>query len=838
MINSLAIALTRVTIFWYVVGVLFFFMGAPSWAEKAMARLQHYPGIPEMEMHGLGTAAQVQWALLSYWSVPVVLLWAISLAIGALYIQVAYKRKDKVAKAKLAPVGEFWSVKVKSYSLGFLPQPVVPRGKGDKVAIVEPGHSEKGRTNVEVQGVILDAVNMMTVPERQLAEELLHLLFTYPDHYAGLGHGVGLMEHTLNVAEIAASKCTPEFRLPFLAALAHDIGKIITFQFDKESNEWIRKGFHSREGARMLVTLPALQKLPVMHQRALLLAIKYDHSPSKIPTLSGDSEASMLAVRIMAALAQSDKAATAEEKDRHLERLEPEDIVWKDFVDNLREAPLVTRNGKPGQANQVNNPPDSPYLIIYEGPWRDSAVMRLPPEVAAALDLKRRDHGKVAKYTRILAEILRKHDLLVEEHDGMKVSEANPLWDIQSGSGEKGKVFRGTLVLKAGPLWKKLNYRMGMKSPYPVQLLKPNTDAVAAYANKDLPAGPVTADSMDLGEGKVDLTQVGLSAEKGKAKVSPRRPSSVFHSTSSASVATFNKGAGVSATKPSMPAPAETGKKLDEASAIPVITAPSEIRAEDVGADTLLDGDTRITHSPVETLATETTVPISHATGETEEEEYAAYLASLTESATQHEDTPEMALSDSASSMTALAMLSQYTGPQQDEAPEPEEDANTERSAPSAVATQDVSRELPSVAVSTPSRPVVGLSRSEQREGLAIADGNACTVYPHLAIGDKYYTEHAMLVKSGKMAAGTKWAEGKGAVPVPGEVVVPTKGALAAPTVTRDVSRPKQLSTVPAERKTAEAAPARNHNAVKGPGSTGPVVRRPTGPQRPRPVNK
>src|SRR5690606_20928372 len=176
--------------------------------------------------------------------------------------------------------------------------------------------------------------------------------------------------------------------------------------------------------------------------------------------------------------------------------------------------------GKKGANNQVNNPPDSPYLFLYEAPWRDAAVRRLPEEVAAALDLTRRDAGRVAKYTRILVDLLRKNGLLVEEFTNeegveMRVSDSNPLWDIQSGTGEKAVVLRGILVLRADELWQKVNYRLGIKSPFPVKILAPNADA-QGKVNKAPEADKTSAPVPDTTDGlKVDLEDTKLQSELG-----------------------------------------------------------------------------------------------------------------------------------------------------------------------------------------------------------------------------------------------------------------------------------------------------------------------------------
>lgn len=527
MSSSMTTSLLRVTLFWYVLGVLILFIGSPDWAEEAYSRVQVYPWVPTIEMLGLGTAANVQFNLLTYWTIPVMVLWLVAIAVGFAASEGFRYTQEGLRKVRLVPAGEFWGVKVPSGSLGCLPRPTTPALVGARVELPDAkgDFHDKDAAHVSLNGQMLEAVKALTPAERQLSEELMQLLIAQPEHFAGHGHGVGLLEHTLNVVAEAAERCTPEFRLPLVAALAHDIGKLITFQPDGKGG-WRRQGLHSRESARILATLPGFRLLPELHRDALLLAVKYDHAPNKMPMLKSEREPGLLALRVISALSQADRSATAAEKDRNLEKIKPEDLLWQDFVNFLRDAPIVQR-GKKGAANQVNNPPDSPYLYIYEAPWRDAAIPRLPAEVAAALDLTRRDAGKVAKYTRILVERLRKEGLLVESHNDLAVTEANPLWDIQSGTGEKAVVLRGILVLKADALWKLLNYRISVKSPFPVQILAPNGDAggrvnQAPAANREIAGAPEVSDGLKLGavEDASAMASLGLAdAPAGPAAV-------------------------------------------------------------------------------------------------------------------------------------------------------------------------------------------------------------------------------------------------------------------------------------------------------------------------------
>jgi hypothetical protein len=795
MITSLSTSLARVLLFWYAVGVLVLFIGDPAWADALYQHLSFYPWVPVFDVHGLATAAAVQWRLLVLWTVPMAITWAASMGVGALVAEVKCQLGLRKQRSNLHPVGEFWKVTVPHFSLGRLPSSTSPKLTGQRVTLGGPGESKKNAARVELQGTMKEAVKMLTPAERQLAEELLQLLLAKPDHYAGLGHGVGLLEHTLNVVTETAGKVTPEFRLPLLAALSHDVGKLITFQPDGNGG-WKRKGLHSRESARILATLPAFQELPELHQRALILAVKYDHAPDKIPELRGEREAVTLAMRTISALARADRKATADEKERHLVRLQPEDLLWKDFVDFLREAPVVQR-GKKGAANQVNNPPDSPYLFVYEAPWRDAAVRRLPAEVAAALDLTRRDAGKMAKYTRILIERLRKEGLLVESYtskdkDGaaveLQVSDTNPLWDIQSGTGEKAIVLRGILVLRADDLWKKLNYRISVKSPFPVQILAPNADANgrvndAPRANHEEQRTPDVSDGLKLAN--VDSTDamasLGLTAEPSESAVKAAKPKTRtrggFRSAPAATPADdamFGLKAD-SAAKPAAPATTSAAGPVPQSSQ----AAPApDTSAEPTGEEELSDqeaqeraelaaamGGTEATsiEAPVAEEGSSQALnnamaylmqdaPADEPAAETQDEASTTENTDVADEGGVGEGSPAATPVGPVSAPAPVAVKPVRTAPDAEKKPKDEvkrpvaetTDKAEKPSAPAAAATQ--SAEAPGE-----------LSRAERREGLAIADEAAVAQYPGLKVGDKYYTAHSRAVQAALKKPGSRY---------------------------------------------------------------------------------
>lgn len=763
MINSLIASVSRVTLFWYVLGVLVLFLGYPEWAEARYRSLALLPWVPELELRGLGSAAKVQWTLLVYWTAPMLFVWLVSIIVCLIVCELQCQWKLYRQRAFLKPTGEFWGVTVATYSLGHLPLATTPKLSGAKVSLSSK-NAPKDAIEVELKGSVREAVKLLTPAEQQLCEELIQLLLAQPNHYAGLGHGVGLLEHTLNVVAEAAEKCTSEFRLPLVAALAHDIGKLITFKPDGKGG-WQRKGLHSRESARILATLPGYRELPQLHQSALLLAVKYDHAPSKMPELAGNREACMLAMRIINALSQSDKTATAAEKERHLERLKPEDLLFKDFVDFLREAPVVQR-GKPGVANQLNNPDGSPYLYIYEAAWRDAAVRRLPAEVAAALDLTRRDAGKLAKYTRILAERLRKDGLLVESYerkdkDGavqqLSVSESNPLWDIQSGTGEKAVVLRGILVVHADALWKMVNFRLGTKSPYPVEILAPNADPegrvnTAPAANRE-PVAVETSDSLKVSDiqdtdamAAIGLVDAAAGNPSGGGRRARRGRFQAVPSTLSDDVLGL---------EPAKPAPAKSATPP----APPKIEAVEPSDAEDLVGELpataeAASGELSATEQFLKAhLPTVAEVPSADEHGPDSVEEQS--LSPAPEAPPAPEAAPKEVIEASEAAAPAATSASQATAAQPQRSPE---------KAPPAA---------PKPGKAAARRSQLGggsqdhgdgqatLSWSEKQAGLAIADEEALKKYPLLQLGDKFYTEEAPAVKAGQAKPGARYKGAK-----------------------------------------------------------------------------
>ena len=853
------------------------FLGKPEWAQGLYEKIKHYPFVPVFDVSGLTTAIKVQITLLSYWTLP--LLCAVVAQVGLSYFLARQRVDGKLAEQvrSLAPRGEFYSVSVPGFSVGELPLPVVPykttlspikfvTERGD---VIGPSGGNS-YISLPVIGDAAVALQYCNNTELSLCSEIVALLSSYEGHYAGAGHGVDLLDHTFNVVDEAVKRCTPEFRLPLIAAFAHDIGKLITFKKD-DKGEWERKGYHSREGARILASLPSFPKLPLVEQRALILVLKYEHTSAAIPIVAGDVQAKALASRVLMDLTQADKQATAAEKDRNLEKLQPEDLLWQDFVDNIRNVPVL-QMGKTKVKNQINHPRNHPYIYLYEVPWREGAISRLPEEVAAALDLIRRDQGRLAKYTRIFTDRLRREGVLLETHGGMTVPPDNPLWNIRSGMMGKdldmGQPVNGVIALDASALWAKLNFRLSTFSDFNVRIESPNADASGQVyaAQQDARAVPQLADTMSLGLSTAQVNkdrppgekaskdssvidrmdskvaeQIGLVSQDTlgstqKTRSATRRFGPQDTSAATKALVDITKGPERKiATQPLPPTPIPPKAPIAAAQVLLPATAATETSSAPATwtvspTPALVPSVETKQNKPEKALTPEQplSIPAKETPSSLAPSSSGRIDAESFELAAEEtgDKEPEV-FSDAGQSLSAdEALLGQDSDSDeggasartQVEAP-PDEDENAALPGQeSALSLQDIGLEdseqavvVSSASASTSSQKLTfkprELTVSEDRNGIGIADLAVCAAFPHLKTGDKYYTSRADLVKNGGVPAGTIYNK---------------TNVAPAPPVKKDVSPAPSVPVSP------QSSPKPNNSGQNKPGA----------PQGQKPANK
>ncbi|MGK0547920.1 HD domain-containing protein [Halomonas cupida] len=284
-----------------------------------------------------------------------------------------------------------------------------------------------------------------------LIRQLLGYLQAHPDAYCGDGHGTTLLEHHLGVMDQAFEYEGADPLLP-LAAAAHDIGKTISHA--KQDGEWVRLSPHDKEGARLLPKFPAWWELPENERAILLLAVKYEHSPSKMPrTYPGLTDKGLRrASTLLQQLREIDGLTTRTEKSKVLESLDVEELAIDAF---LRVIPLVPYQVK-GLAKGVKAAGFrvGDRLYLSEPMIREAALTKLGQGVAEALGGGYRAPGKTGQFTQILLKALHGRGWLVTEAegvpDGSETSKTwtlpadQALWRVRSGIIE----FRGMIAVE------------------------------------------------------------------------------------------------------------------------------------------------------------------------------------------------------------------------------------------------------------------------------------------------------------------------------------------------------------------------------------------------------
>ncbi|WP_158414258.1 HD domain-containing protein, partial [Halomonas sp. A3H3] len=261
-----------------------------------------------------------------------------------------------------------------------------------------------------------------------LIHQLLGYLQAHPDAYCGDGHGTTLLEHHLGVIDQAFDYEGADPLLP-LAAAAHDIGKTISHA--KLDGEWVRLSPHDKEGGRLLPKFPAWWELPDDERAILLLAVKYEHSPSKMPrTFPGLTDKGLRrASTLLQQLREIDGLTTRTEKSQVLESVDVEELAIDAF---LRVIPLVPYQVK-GLAKGVKAAGFrvGDRLYLSEPMIREAALTKLGQGVAEALGGGYRAPGKTGQFTQILLKALHDRGWLVTEAEGVpEGSETSKTWTL------------------------------------------------------------------------------------------------------------------------------------------------------------------------------------------------------------------------------------------------------------------------------------------------------------------------------------------------------------------------------------------------------------------------
>jgi hypothetical protein len=461
--------------FWWTMFALWWSLTDPVTNYEGLVRLQHLlpflplsvPEGPVNVLHAWGIQKQV----LMYWSVPLIVITAISGAAGAGIVWGLTWGQHKERLAREKPKGSYRGASV---SLGPLPVP-----KKTKREILELGAADS------------EAFACMSSEEKALLVDIIGIISAHPEAYAGSGLGVSLLEHTVRVVEEAlSSKNRPG--LSAIVAAAHETGKITAYV--KEANgEWRLAKNHDREAAKHLATLDTWWSLPNDVRLAILFAVKYRQSPASLPEIDDNPHIHKMAKDLLYRAAESGEKVSTVAKARVLEKQELPAVALKGFLDALPTLPF--QDGLPKGVKAVGWKVGT-RLFLLEIKLRETIMAKLDPDIRGALEGAFKDRNKLATFTQEFLKALDSKGWLVKEHGKTKLEAKDALWTILAGKFD----YKGVIIIDI---------------PKEYAEVLPSKDSLYEITIK----GPLFAQPASQGVTANDLNDLGLTRKAPPTKV-------------------------------------------------------------------------------------------------------------------------------------------------------------------------------------------------------------------------------------------------------------------------------------------------------------------------------
>jgi len=322
----------------------------------------------------------------------------------------------------------------------------------------------------ETREVVVRLPDRVPAAHRPLLTALMGYLKAHENAWCGDGHGVGLLQHTLNVVGQALELEDADPLLP-LAAAAHDVGK--TTAYRKRGDQWVRVRLHDKESARILASLPEWWSLPMPDRSLVMMAVKHEHAPDGLPrNAPGLAPEDIKRLEMLVEqLRRVDGLATGAEKQARLADVDVEALVLGAFLRVIPQVPFQVRGMAKGIPAAGWRSGDRLYLLEHR--VRDLAMAQMDADMAAALGGDYRAAGQTADFTRHLLPALAGCGWLVTEVQGEGESAAtwrlpaeSALWRIKAGK----LTFNGVYIVK---LPEDQRHMYPAESPYPVTVLGP-----------------------------------------------------------------------------------------------------------------------------------------------------------------------------------------------------------------------------------------------------------------------------------------------------------------------------------------------------------------------------
>jgi hypothetical protein len=412
-----------VALFWFIVTTLYWSFADPKKNWESLQNLNSaipFLNLPVPKEVSVMGALGVQAAVLQYWTLPVIVLSALSCLAGWGVMWGLGYRKHQERAGREKGTGNFRGVKL---TLGALPVPAtLPADE------------------LDLSSADSEALERLTEKEKKLLGDVLGVGSAHPDAFSGEGNGASLLEHMLNVS----SKALERQRYPGMSAIvaaAHELGKITAWT-KSESGDWVETKNQDREASKILTSLDSWWALDKESRLALMLAVKYHSNPRLLPDVDGEHRIYRLARDLLDNASEAQVEAVVEEKQKTLEKHELPDVLFDAFIRALPTLSFQSfgmPKNVPAVAWKVGN-----RVYMLEIKLRETVMAKLSQEVRGALTgTGKGDRSKLAPFTLQLLKSLETKGWLVREIGQMSLDTKEALWNIKAGKLE----FKGVIVI-------------------------------------------------------------------------------------------------------------------------------------------------------------------------------------------------------------------------------------------------------------------------------------------------------------------------------------------------------------------------------------------------------
>lgn len=474
-----------VAFFWWTVTTLWWSLSDPELNRQALAAVAHtfwFLHLSVPDHISILDAFTVQREVLVYWTLPIAVAVGLFAGIGQGLVWMGARKKADERSSREQAGLEYRGINI---TLGALPRP-----RGLKRDVLELSTEDS------------DKLETLTEKEKALLLEILGTLSANSQAYAGDGHAVTIVELAIAAVEQALShKSRPG--LAAIVAAANELGKITAYSKDG-GGTWLLTKNLCRESATHLANLPGWWNLPTEDRMAVSFAVRYNDNPDTLIDTGGNRGVLNLAKSLLYKAAAATEKASTEERERVLAKQELPDLALKVFLDNLNQIPFQDGlpKGVPAFGWKLNG-----RVYLLEIKLRESLLAKLPEDVRGALSAK--EKRGLHPFTIELLKAFNAKGWLVKEHNGVKVTAREALWNIQAGK----LPYKGVIVLDIPPEFREM--LPSKESIYKVEITGP------LFSN----AGGSAMSAKDMaGMGLVGNSNGGERKPRPAENVSPEQP--------------------------------------------------------------------------------------------------------------------------------------------------------------------------------------------------------------------------------------------------------------------------------------------------------------------------